>query len=49
MEKKTYETPQLQCLGSVQELTAFVIVPPTNCSAVGDDFSTVDSACEIPT
>jgi hypothetical protein len=22
MEKKTYETPQLQCLGSVRELTA---------------------------
>ena len=49
MEKKTFETPQLQYLGSVRELTALIVVPPTNCSAVGDDFSTVDSACEIPT
>jgi hypothetical protein len=49
MEKKTYETPKLQYLGSVRALTALTVGPPTNCSAIGDDFSTVDGACEIPT
>ena len=48
MEKKIYETPQLLCLGSVRELTALT-APPTNCSAVRDDFWTVDEICEIPT
>ena len=46
MEKKLYQTPQLHCLGSVQELTA-LISPPTNCSAV-EDFSSEDAICEIP-
>ena len=49
MEKKIYETPQLQVLGSVQELTALTACPPTNGSVVRDDFGTVDEICEIPT
>ena len=43
MEKKTYETPQLEYLGSVRDLTALTS-PPTNCSAL-EDFST-DRFCE---
>lgn len=45
MEKKIYETPQLQVLGSVRELTALTS-PPTNCSAL-EDAATVDQLCEI--
>jgi hypothetical protein len=48
MEKKIYEPPQLQRLGSVQELTAGTS-PPTNCSAFESDFGTEDAICEIPT
>ena len=44
MEKKIYETPQLHCLGSVQELTANTS-PPVNGSA--DDFTCVDEVCVI--
>jgi hypothetical protein len=44
MEKKTYETPQLHSLGSVQELTS-VSSPPVNGSA--DDFTCVDEVCVI--
>ncbi len=47
MEKKIYETPQLQFLGSVEELTA-ATSPPTNCSALEGDFGTEDALCEIP-
>jgi hypothetical protein len=45
MEKKTYQTPQLECLGSVRELTQLVR-PPTNCSALPTDFSSEDALCE---
>jgi hypothetical protein len=45
MDKKTYETPQLECLGSVRELTQLVR-PPTNCSALPTDFSSEDAFCE---
>ena len=45
MEKKSYETPVLQLLGSVLDLTA-VSSPPTNCSAIEPDFSTQDAVCE---
>ena len=44
MEKKTYETPQLLCLGSVRELTALTC--DTNCSAL-EDAATVDQLYEI--
>ena len=47
-ERKIYETPQLVCIGSVQELTA-ATGPPINGSVVCDDFATVvDATCEIP-
>jgi hypothetical protein len=42
MEKKTYETPQLHCLGSVQELTA--LTTPCNGSAL-EDFP--DAVCHV--
>ena len=45
MEKKVYDTPELQVLGSVQELTA-ATSPPTNCSAL-EDFATEDAICVI--
>lgn len=45
MEKKTYETPQLQVLGSVRELTAQPDFA-TNCSAL-EDQGTQDNLCEI--
>ena len=48
MEKMSYETPQLLYLGSVRELTALVIRPPTECSALETDFGTEDGICEIP-
>lgn len=44
MEKKTYETPQLHSLGSVQELTA-ATSPPVCGSA--SDFTAVDEVCVI--
>lgn len=40
MEKKTYETPQVQSLGTVQELTA--ATSPPVCGSV-DDFA--DAIC----
>jgi hypothetical protein len=45
MEKKIYETPQLNSLGSVQELTANT-GPPSNGSGL-EDCGTVDGTCEI--
>lgn len=45
MEKRPYETPQLVCIGTVRELTALVR-PPTNCSALPQDFSSEDALCE---
>jgi hypothetical protein len=45
MEKKTYETPQLLHLGSVDELTAQPDLA-TNCSAL-EDAATVDEVCVI--
>ena len=45
-ERKPYETPQLDRLGSVQELTA-VNGLPTECSLLTDT-STEDNLCEIP-
>lgn len=44
MEKKLYQTPQLHCIGSVQELTA-ATSPPVCGSA--DDFTSVDEVCVI--
>ncbi|HET6617372.1 MAG TPA: hypothetical protein VFH69_06145 [Gemmatimonadota bacterium] len=46
MEKKIYETPQLEFLGSVKALTSLV-GPPTNCSVVADQ-SSEDALCEFP-
>lgn len=46
MEKKPYETPEIRCIGRVQELTA-ATDPPTNGSVICDDFSTQDALCEI--
>jgi hypothetical protein len=46
MEKKPYETPELQFLGSVEELTAATSEPP-NCSALEGDFGTEDALCVI--
>ena len=46
MTKKPYETPELQFLGSVQELTAATSEPP-NCSALASDFGTEDALCVI--
>jgi hypothetical protein len=34
MEKKPYETPELQCIGSVQELTEFVPVVGGSCPQI---------------
>ncbi|HET6363110.1 MAG TPA: hypothetical protein VFH11_13800 [Gemmatimonadota bacterium] len=44
METKTYETPKVEYLGSVKELTA-ATSPPTNCSALPTDFAS-DALCE---
>lgn len=44
MEKKTYQSPQILCLGSVRELTA--LVAPCPGSAL-DDFASEDNICEI--
>ena len=46
MEKKIYETPQLELLGSVKELTA-VNGLPTNGSVCEDFVTVVDNVCEI--
>lgn len=43
-KKKSYEMPLLECLGSVQELTA-ATGPPVCGSA--EDFSAVDEICVI--
>ena len=45
-DKKPYQTPELQFLGSVQELTAGTSEPP-NCSALEGDFGTEDALCVI--
>ena len=42
MEKKSYETPRLNVLGTVQELTALV----ADCGGSADtDFTTSDGIC----
>jgi hypothetical protein len=46
MDKKPYETPELQILGDMRELTA--LTRPTECSALEGDFGTEDNLCEIP-
>ena len=47
IERKPYDTPHLDRLGSVQELTALVR-PPSDCSALPSDQSTEDFLCDIP-
>ena len=47
MDKKSYQQPQLERLGSVHELTQGTSEPPTCSSALGEDFSSQDALCEI--
>lgn len=44
MEKQPYETPRLECLGSVRELTALTSIPCNG--SLETDFSS-DAICEI--
>lgn len=44
-QKKSYQSPEISCLGTVRELTALTSVPP-NCSAL-EDFASEDALCEI--
>lgn len=43
MEKQPYETPRLECLGSVRELTALTSIPCNGSHEI--DFSS-DALCE---